>query len=480
MKGCIGFLGIVVVVFAFMISPVLGCIFLAIFIAYVTIVNVIAIDKKETVILTNQEPTPQREQYDSLSKPGPTYSNHTLVGMQYRSLGSKDIGVHTTAIAKAEMDNQYDACAVGIWNGSKLVGYVAQSENEGLHRRLIRKGGTAAAQYKITVGNNGKFYGYCYIEDQTPEDIRKDRTFKSILKDMKNNEHKTLDYVAIDFEIAMSKNQMPCQIGLAVVKDGLITEQISRYIQPPENKYSLYCTRVHGITPDMTKDAPLFPQVWAEIKQYFDGSFVVAHNASFDMTVLAKALEYYNLGAPEITGYACTCEIFDKAKLTEVCAAYDIAVDCHHDALCDAVCCAKVYTEYAQGHAPLHEIVKTPSETKAKKTPVFDESELSGHKALRGDVLKKDLSNADPSNPFYDKKVVITGVFSMDREDMAQWLKRMGADIDTAISKKTQIVLVGEKAGPKKLEKIAQLQEAGSEIKVYHEDFILQTMEQYK
>lgn len=299
-------------------------------------------------------------------------------------------------------------------------------------------------------------------------------------RNLKYNGRKEKSYVAIDFEVADSKTQMPCQIGLAVVKDGLITEQISRYIQPPENKYSVYCTRVHGITPDMTKDAPLFPQVWDEIKQYFDDAFIVAHNASFDMSVLAKALEYYGLDAPAITGYACTCEIFDKAKLPEVCAAYDIVVDNHHDGLCDAVCCAKVYAEYAQGHAPLHEIVKIPTEGKAKKAPVFDESELAGHKALRGDVLKKDLSNADPANPFYDKKVVITGVFSIDREELAQWLKRMGADIDVSIGKKTQIVLVGEKAGPKKLEKIAQMQESGIDIRVYHEDFILKTMEQYK
>lgn len=77
---------------------------------------------------------------------------------------------------------------------------------------------------------------------------------------------------------------------------------------------------------------------------------------------------------------------------------------------------------------------------------------------LSGDILKKDLSNADPSSIFYDKKVVITGVFPISRYQLAGILKyKMGADIDLAVGKNTRYLLVGSAPGDKKIEKAEEL-----------------------
>lgn len=91
---------------------------------------------------------------------------------------------------------------------------------------------------------------------------------------------------------------------------------------------------------------------------------------------------------------------------------------------------------------------------------------------ISGDLKQKDLTNADPNNPFYDKKVVITGVFNMDRNEMAARLKDMGADINGSISRKTNFVVVGEDAGPSKLQKIDTLKSQGNNIVVLHQDDI--------
>ena len=90
---------------------------------------------------------------------------------------------------------------------------------------------------------------------------------------------------------------------------------------------------------------------------------------------------------------------------------------------------------------------------------------IKQHQQLKGDVLRKDLSNADPDNPFYNKKVVITGVFDIDRETLAQHLKSLGADIDTAISRKTNFVIIGRDAGPSKLAKLQALIDSGYAIR---------------
>lgn len=64
---------------------------------------------------------------------------------------------------------------------------------------------------------------------------------------------------------------------------------------------------------------------------------------------------------------------------------------------------------------------------------------------------KKDL--ADKSHFFYGKKVVITGDFQhlSDRNEIAKLLWEVGADVDTGVGKKTQILVVGNNPGPSKM-----------------------------
>lgn len=298
------------------------------------------------------------------------------------------------------------------------------------------------------------------------------------LKDYKNIIYKTLDFVAIDFETATKKEQMPCQIGIIVVRNGKVDERIERYIQPPNNIYSKQCTKIHGITPSKTEHELSFSEVWEEIKQYFDGEFIVMHNASFDITVLEKALDYYELEYPSIIGYSCTCELFNKMSLDKACKMFDIKLDNHHNGLCDAEACAYLYLSFVNNTPPkysIDEIDKINETNIVEKEDIeqlsFFSEQYKGHERLKGDILQKDLSGADPKNPFYDRKVVITGVFSQSRQELGLVLKSMGADINTGITKKTTYVLIGEDAGEKKLEKLEKLIHDGFNIrKLYQKD----------
>ncbi|WP_431166368.1 BRCT domain-containing protein [Tenacibaculum halocynthiae] len=70
---------------------------------------------------------------------------------------------------------------------------------------------------------------------------------------------------------------------------------------------------------------------------------------------------------------------------------------------------------------------------------------------------KKELENT--SHFFYNKKVVITGQFDYYpyRNKMAKILWEVGADVDTAITERTDIAVVGSaNVGPKKMEKIIE------------------------
>ena len=289
------------------------------------------------------------------------------------------------------------------------------------------------------------------------------------LKALSDDSVRTLNFTAIDFETATMKNKYPCQIGIVVVRNGQIEESISRYIQPPSNLYDKRCISVHKITPDITKDEPEFPDVWNDIKQYFEDTVLVAHNASFDITVLENNLNYYDIEYPTIQCYACTCKIFNKLSLDKACSLYDIKLSNHHDGLSDAKACAQLYLNWINDVKPTRlDVLDEPK----KKTPnmLFTEESMKGHEVLKGDILVKDLSHADPNNPFYDRRVVVTGLFKYERKELGQILKSMGADINTSISKKTNFVLIGEDPGPKKIEKIDQLLHDGFPIRKIYED----------
>lgn len=273
-----------------------------------------------------------------------------------------------------------------------------------------------------------------------------------------------VNFIAVDFETA-TNTRMACQIGIVVVKEGLIVEKISKLIQPPSNYYDSNTINIHHITPEKTKDSETFDKVWKQISAYFTNSTVVAHNAQFDEDVLLKNLAYYGILPLGIKPFKCTCNLFNRTGLNDLCHGFGMDVSGHHDALFDAECCAHFYLKYLNGEKPIQtqRKKKTLSEKKAEK--------------LTGDILVKDLSNADPNNPFYDRKVVITGEFDIERKTLGKLLKSMGADIDTAITKRTNYVLIGEYPGPKKIEKLDKLIHDGYNIKKLYANDIAAILE---
>lgn len=272
---------------------------------------------------------------------------------------------------------------------------------------------------------------------------------------------KNTSFVAIDFETA-TNNRMACQIGIVVVDNGQVIERVSKLIQPPYNRYDAGTIAVHHITPDKTENSPTFDVVWNEIQHYFINTKLVAHNAMFDEDVLYKNLDYYGIMPMGILPFSCTCDIYHRIGLHDLCEAFGINPDGHHDALFDAECCAQFYLNYLNGVLPDYSLIKS-------KKPKY--TRLAEKKHLGGDLLKKDLTGADPCNPFYDRKLVITGEFHLDRKELANVLKSMGADIDTGISKKTNFVLIGQEPGPAKMEKLEKLIHDGYPIrKIYQED----------
>lgn len=99
----------------------------------------------------------------------------------------------------------------------------------------------------------------------------------------------------------------------------------------------------------MVKGSPSFSELWHRIGHHFNDGIIVAHNATFDLNVLAKSLRRNNLDVPDFR-YVCTYRLSKAVNiglrrhgLSSVCEFYGIDLDDHHNALCDAVACQEVF-----------------------------------------------------------------------------------------------------------------------------------------
>jgi DNA polymerase III subunit epsilon len=106
------------------------------------------------------------------------------------------------------------------------------------------------------------------------------------------------DFIVIDFETACPSHDSPCSLGLIVVRQLEITSEQCYLINPKIDKWSPINIGIHRIYPEMVANSPEFDIIWPDIKHFFQDSLVVAHNISFDCSVLTKTLERYKLPRP--------------------------------------------------------------------------------------------------------------------------------------------------------------------------------------
>ena len=157
-----------------------------------------------------------------------------------------------------------------------------------------------------------------------------------------------MNFTAIDFETATGYH--PCSVGIVTVENGIIIDKFVTLIKPPKNEYNPFTIRVHGIYPKDTINSKSFLQVYPEIEKRLKNRVVVAHNESFDRNVLAKSMLFYNLDYSDLniaSRWECTVKIYKAkglkpTKLSDCCHEMKIQLN-HHEALSDAIACAKLY-----------------------------------------------------------------------------------------------------------------------------------------
>lgn len=155
------------------------------------------------------------------------------------------------------------------------------------------------------------------------------------------------DFAAIDFETANECPSSVCSVGVVVVRGGVITDTFYSLIHPEPEYYQWFCRRVHGLGPEDTEDAPVFPYVWEQIEPLIEDLPLVAHNSRFDEGCLRAVFRVYRMDYPEYVFYDTLWAsrwVFGHSlpnhQLQTVASACGYELENHHHALADAEACA--------------------------------------------------------------------------------------------------------------------------------------------
>ncbi len=182
-----------------------------------------------------------------------------------------------------------------------------------------------------------------------------------------------LDFTTIDFETANNAAESACAVGLVRVRDGKIVETFSELFRPPVGYdfFSEFNMRVHGIRPADVANKPKWRDVAPNLIDFVSDDVLIAHNAQFDMSVLAAAAAAEGLTLPEIA-YACSLMMARKSyslesyRLNAVAYAAGHEEFNHHDALADAEACALIVIHMARHKHHVDDLAELMALTKQK------------------------------------------------------------------------------------------------------------------
>lgn len=304
-----------------------------------------------------------------------------------------------------------------------------------------------------------------------------------------------MDFIAIDFETATTDRDSPCEIGLTFVESNAIKDVKSWLIKPSYYPYfDNFNMSIHGITPSDVKDAPEFIELWPEIKPLIEDQFLIAHNAGFDMSVLRRTLEFYQIPFPELQ-YSCSY-IFSK-KVWAGLPAYDLKTLCrhnqiplvHHRAANDSEATAKLSLK-AFETADVETLDDFPTKLRTTVGRLFgggyQPSETKRqYKARKQAEILGDPTKHDPRSPIHGRTVVFTGsLMSMPRKDAQQLVADIGGVNGKSVTKETDYLVVGQQdyrivgddGMSSKQEKAIKLIEKGSELEILSEDEFLKNI----
>lgn len=238
-----------------------------------------------------------------------------------------------------------------------------------------------------------------------------------------------MNFVAIDLETANHHMASICQIGLARYRNSKLVDEYCKLINP-EDTFNDINVSIHGINKNDVIDQPILPQIINEVLEFISDDVCVCH-AHYDKKSISYALQKYKL--PQLTNQWLDSS-FVARRTWEECSkkGYGLANICniigyefnHHHALEDAKAAGEIILAASKiQNLDIDGWLKLLSQPRANTKITKDGNEEG---VLYGEIL------------------VFTGTLSMNRENAANFAASLGCKVDSGVTRKTTLLVVGE------------------------------------
>ena len=299
-----------------------------------------------------------------------------------------------------------------------------------------------------------------------------------------------MDFVAIDFETANAKRTSACSLGITIVENNQIINSEEYLIKPYPYYFDNINTAIHGITEKDVENAPTFDKLWEKLLPIIDNKVVIAHNASFDISVLTYLFDYYAIPYPTLQ-ILCTYQIsqflfpeFPCYRLDFLSNCFDIPL-CHHNSCSDSLACANLMLKFIGDYN-----VSSWEQTQEKFGVTFGrvykkyyipcQNCTHIHRSSTKAIAKnfEDTKAIYDDDDFKEKCFVFTGTLkSMPRSLAMEIVVKGGGYIKDNVTKKTDYLVVGiqdlritKDGNSSKMKRAAELKGKGSTIEVIGEE----------
>ncbi|OIV38984.1 DNA polymerase III subunit epsilon [Mangrovactinospora gilvigrisea] len=228
---------------------------------------------------------------------------------------------------------------------------------------------------------------------------------------------------------------------------------------------------IHGLTSELLADAPTFPEVAEELTARLAGRVLVAHNARFDWTMLAREFARCG-GEAAVEERLCTIVLSKELalplrdhKLPTLAAHFGVRPRHAHHALDDARVLAEVFRPSLRMAADAGlELPLQRCRPMADPTPYENEAPASlppsptgpnGATAFRQWRPRRTRAACPYANPgawqpesrlVQGMRIAFTGDTAIDREVLEDRAERAGLKVATSVSGRTSLLVTNDRA----------------------------------